>query len=172
MEVDLFTAAERPKRILVSKCTFTGRSRAFSGIKNWFCTCNTAPNYTNAPLHVSLRLAFRTAVRVQLYLGQRTAVHAAASSRQPASTATPHVDGHRRRQPRFVGAVAAPRAAVAVHRAAHAPPMVGPTKWSGAKKRAKRPQTQEAKRSLLCSQAGGGSGRQGKHASRTKSGRP
>ena len=39
MEIDLFTAAERPKRILVSKCTFTGRLRAFSRIKIRSCTC-------------------------------------------------------------------------------------------------------------------------------------
>ena len=32
MQIDLFTAAERPERILVSKCTFTGRLRAFCRI--------------------------------------------------------------------------------------------------------------------------------------------
>ena len=31
MEIDLFTAAERPERILVSKCTFTDPFRALSG---------------------------------------------------------------------------------------------------------------------------------------------
>ena len=31
--MELFTAAERPKRILVSKCTFTDRSHTFSRIK-------------------------------------------------------------------------------------------------------------------------------------------
>ena len=33
MKIDLFTAAERPKRILVSKCTFTGRLRAIFSIQ-------------------------------------------------------------------------------------------------------------------------------------------
>ena len=40
MEIDRFTAAERPERILVSKCTFTDPSRALSGIKIKNCTCN------------------------------------------------------------------------------------------------------------------------------------
>ena len=38
-ETDLFTAAERPKRFLVSKCTFTALFRALSRIIFWNCTC-------------------------------------------------------------------------------------------------------------------------------------
>ena len=33
MKIDLFTAAEQPRRILASKCTFTDLPRAFSRIK-------------------------------------------------------------------------------------------------------------------------------------------
>ena len=39
LEIDLFTAAERPKLFLVSKCTFTTPSRALSRIKIGLCTC-------------------------------------------------------------------------------------------------------------------------------------
>ena len=39
MEIDLFTAAERSKLFLVSKCTFTAPLRALSRIKIGVCTC-------------------------------------------------------------------------------------------------------------------------------------
>lgn len=54
----------------------------------------------------------------------------------------------RRRSARISQAVADPRFICIASPTTQASSMVGPTKWSGAKKRAKRPQTEEAKRSL------------------------
>ena len=38
--MDLFTAAERPKPILVSKCTFAAPLHALYRINIWTCTCS------------------------------------------------------------------------------------------------------------------------------------
>jgi len=67
--MDLFTAAERPMRILVSKCTFTDRYDTFSRIKIWNCTCSRGVCYvvsnivlaakSELPATVPLLLAFR-----------------------------------------------------------------------------------------------------------------